>query len=175
MAGMHFKVGNWQRRFQLALLRAAFVLPVATVFVTGGCLDADSKAPEKSSEEGSGGASAGTAEADSLLLVNRTDTAFVALAFHPKMTRPLKSKIKVDVSEKRAFDEPSFYVATGDSAALWPCGSLGQYENYTLHLYRIPGGAEGTVQAPLARSVELTPERLNAARRWRCRLEIGEM
>lgn len=174
MTGTQYnKVGTWQRRVQRGL--AAFVLPVATVLFTGGCLDADSTVPELSSEGGSGDASAGTAEADSLLLVNRTDTAFVALAFHPKAARPLKSKIEVDLGEKRASEGSSFYVAADDSTALWPCDSLDAYENYTLHLYRIPGGAQGVVQAPLARSVEVTPERLNAARRRSCRLEIGDL
>jgi hypothetical protein len=139
----YYGVGTWQRRVQRGLLRAAFMLPVATVLFTGGCLDGESKVPALSSE-GSSGASAGTAGADSLLLVNRTDTAFVALAFHPKTTRPLKSNIEVNVREKRASEEPSFYVAAGDSTALWPCDSLGQYENYELHLYRIPGGRRGS-------------------------------
>jgi hypothetical protein len=116
-----------------------------------------------------------TESSDSLMLVNRTDTAFVALAFHPKTARPLKSNIEVNVREKRTSEEPSFYVAAGDSTALWPCDSLGQYEDYTLHLYRIPGGAEGVVKAPLARSVRLTADHLDAARDQRCRLEINEL
>lgn len=164
------KVGTWQRRFLRELL-AVFALPVAAVFLAGACRAGGSQALE----EGSGSASAGAAQTDSLMLVNRTDTAFVALAFHPKVARPLKSKIEVDLGEKRAFTEPSFYVAAGDSTALWSCDSLDAYENYALHLYRIPAGAQGTVQAPRARSVVLTVERLNAARRRRCRLEIGEL
>lgn len=162
-------------RFRRELHTAVFALPVAAVLLAGARLDEGSQALELSPEEGSGGASDGTAQTDSLTLLNRTDTAFVALAFHPKTARPLKSKIEVDVGEQRASEEPSFYVAVGDSTALWPCDSLGQYENYTLHLYRIPADAQGVVQASLARSVVLTAERLNAARGRRCRLGIEEL
>lgn len=113
--------------------------------------------------------------ANSLMLVNRTDTAFVALPYPPQTARLLGLQIEVDLGKKRASLEPSFYVAAGDSTALWPCDALGDYANYTLHLYRIPGGAKGVVQAPLARSPKLTSERLNAAQSQRCRLEINEL
>lgn len=162
-------------RFRRELHKAVFALPVAAVLLTGARLDGGSQAPELSSAEGSGGASDGAAQTDSLTLVNRTDTAFVALAFPPEAARPLKLKIEVDLDEKRASEEPSFYVAVGDSAALWSCDSLEQYENYTLHLYRIPADAQGVVQASLGRSVVLTAERLDAARGRRCRLGIEEL
>lgn len=129
---------------------------------------------ELSPKEGGEAASAGPTEDDSLMLANRTDTTFVALPFHPKTAQPLKSKIKVDLSEERALTEPSFYVAAGDSTALWSCDSLEQYENYTLHLYRVPKEAQGVVQASLVRSVLLSPERIKAARRQRCRLDLSE-
>jgi hypothetical protein len=138
------KVGTWQHRLRRVVLSAVFALPFAAVLLAGAHQVGESKALGVSPEEGNDGGSAGTVQADSLLLVNRTDTAFVALAFHPKTARPLKSKIEVNLSEKRASEEPSFYVAAGDSTALWPCDSLGQYENYELHLYRIPGGRRGS-------------------------------
>lgn len=149
----------------LLVLSATAVLQGSTVLGDG------SQTQELSPREGSGGAQ----PSDSLTLANDTDTAFVALPFHPKTAQPLKSNIKVDVTEKRAFEGPSFYVAAGGSTTLWSCDSLAQYENYTLHLYRVPGGAEGVVQASLARSVVLTPERIEAARSQHCHLELSEL
>jgi len=158
----------WQRRVQRVLLKAVFALPVAAVLLAGAHQAGES--PTLASEEASE-----TAEADSLMLVNRTDTTFVALAFPRNAARPLKAKIEVNLGEKRAAEGSSFYVAAGDSTALWPCDSLDAYEDYTLHLYRVPGGLEGVVQASLARSVRLTAGRLSAARQRRCRLEIDDL
>lgn len=115
---------------------------------------------------------------DSLVLVNRTDTAFTFLAFHPKTARPQPAEVEVDLG-----DPGPGYVAAGDSAfvkdgtssGLWSCDSIEQYENYTLHLYRIPSGARGIVEALLARSVVLTSERLDLALDRSCRIEIGEL
>ena len=172
------KVGMWQRRFRRQLLKVVFALPVAAVLLAGAHQAGESKALERLPEEGSGDASAGAAQSDSLTLVNRTDTAFVYLAFHPKTARPQPAQVEVDLGDPgpayvAAGD--SAYVTAGDSRGLWACDSLEQYENYTLHLYRIPAGAQGVVQAPLARSVVLTTERLNAARHRCCRLEIGDL
>lgn len=163
----------WQRRVRQVLLKAVFALPVAAVLLAGAHQASESQGAELSSEEGSGNATK-TAEPDSLMLVNRTDTAFAVLAFPPNAARPLKAKIEVNQDEKRTVETPSFYVAAGDSTALWRCDSLDAYEDYTLHLYRVPGDG-GIVQAPLTRSVRLTAERLMAARQRRCRLEIGDL
>lgn len=174
-SSLNCKASTLQRRFRLELRTAVFALPVAAVILTGARLTGGSHGPELSIEEGSNTTSAGTTQTDSLMLDNRTDTAFVALAYHPETARPLKSKIKVDVGEKRAFTGPSFYVAAGDATALWPCDTLEQYEDYTLHLYRVPSGAENVVRAPLARSVVLAAERLETARSRHCRLKIDEL
>lgn len=152
-----------------------FALPVAAVLLACARPDGKPQSSGLSTEEESGTTSAGATRTDSLMLENRTDTAFVALAYHPRAARPMKSKIEVDLSEKDAFTDPSFYVAARDSAALWPCDSLEQYEDYTLHLYRVPGGADNVVRAPLARSVVLTAKRLEAARNRNCRLLIDEL
>lgn len=148
---------------------ALLALPMMAVLYGGVGQGDVSQASALSSELGSDGAVGGV-ENDSLLLVNQTDTAFAFLAFHPKTARPQPAQVEVDLA-----NPGPEYVSASDSTVLWSCDSLEQYENYTLHLYRIPTGGQGLVQAPLTRSVVLTTERLNAASDGCCRIEIGEL
>ncbi len=114
----------------------------------------------------------GPAMPDSLLLVNRTDTAFAYLAFHPMMARPLSQQIEVDLSDPR-----SSYIAAGDAAALWPCREEDEYVGYTLHLYRVAPAPSDSARttARLARSITLTADRLAAAREEDCRLVVDAL
>mgnify|MGYP006296299653 CR=1 FL=1 len=105
------KVGMWQRRFRRQLLKVVFALPVAAVLLAGAHQAGESKALARLPEEGSGDASAGAAQTDSLTLVNRTDTAFVYLAFHPKTARPQPAQVEVELG-----DPGLEYVAAGDAA-----------------------------------------------------------
>lgn len=166
MAGIcKSKVGTWQRRFHHGMLKAVFALPVAAVLIAGAHQPGESQALSLEGERD------GASQSDSLRLVNRTDTAFVYLAFHPKTARPQPAEVEVNLD-----DPPSEFVAAGGETGLWSCDSLDAYENYTLHLYRIPADeTEGVVMAPLARSTVLTTERLEAARRRSCQFEIGEL
>ncbi len=137
--------------FLLALLTAALTAAPACEGPRSSSSAASTEAPPASR----------AAMPDSLLLVNRTDTAFVFEAFHPMMARPLPQQIEVDLEAP-----PSSYVAASDTTALWPCDALDEYEGFTLHLYRVAPAPEDTTRttARLARSVVLTSDRLGAAR-----------
>lgn len=148
---------------------ALFVVSAAVLLVVGACQVGGSQA-QQSSAPAAGDASGTPPPADSLTLVNQTDSAFVYDAFPPNANRPLRQQIEVDVENPR----PE-YVSQGDSVALWDCNALTDYENYALHLYRVGAPDDtGTATAHLSKSIRLTSDRLATLQQEEgCRLEVS--